>query len=93
MIHYVTPVDSYEGVFRCACGEVFESDSGFAVCPKIAALTNDPRRMLTCENCGELIEKCGGLGSILRCGFMGYRHVDKESHYCNYPNTGSVALL
>jgi hypothetical protein len=31
--HYVFPLDAYEDAFRCSCGQVFKSASGFARCP------------------------------------------------------------
>jgi hypothetical protein len=31
--HKVFPVDSYEDTFKCECGEVFRSSSGYAICP------------------------------------------------------------
>lgn len=33
-LHQVTPLDAHEGTFRCTyCGNVFTSESGWAICP------------------------------------------------------------
>lgn len=33
-VHTTKPLDAYENVFRCSCGEVFRS-TGYAYCPKM----------------------------------------------------------
>jgi hypothetical protein len=32
--HRVRPLDGHDDTWRCACGEVFVSESGFAICPR-----------------------------------------------------------
>lgn len=31
--HRVAPLDAYPDSWRCSCGEIFRSESGFSVCP------------------------------------------------------------
>ena len=33
MKHIAMPLDAYPDSWRCICGEIFRSDSGWAVCP------------------------------------------------------------